>query len=235
MEPAIEIHDLEVRYGAVVAVSGLNFVVPVGSSLAVVGTNGCGKSTLLATIAGLHKPTSGTTQVAGGRPAFVLQATDVDAGLPITVRDTVRLARYPSVGLFRRFDDADNEAVTRALDRMQVDHLASLPLHQLSGGERQRVLMAQGLAQESDVLLLDEPMTGLDVTSRRIVLDIIKEEVAAERTVVTTTHNMSDANESDLVLLLDTTAIAFGPPSSVLTDANLLRTFGQQVQVVSTP
>jgi len=229
VKTAISARDLEVRYGDLLALSGLTLEVATGASLAVVGANGSGKSTLLGALAGLHKPTSGSASVIEAPPALVLQVTEVASGLPITVRDAVKLARYPSVGLFRRFRAADKRAVAQALERMQVADLASTPLHALSGGQRQRVLMAQGLAQQSRILLLDEPMTGLDQPSRQVVIDVIKEEVAADRTVVMTTHSLADARECDLVLLLKTTAVAFGSPSEVLTEPNLRRAFGHQV------
>lgn len=229
---AVKAQDLEVRYGEAVALCDVNISVPVGASLAVVGANGSGKSTLLGALAGLHKASAGATWVKDATPALVLQATEVDAGLPITVRDTVRLARYPSVGLFRRLSDGDKRIVSESLERMQADHLSNQPLHHLSGGQRQRVLMAQGLAQQSSVLLLDEPMTGLDVTSRRVVLDVITEETQADRTVVMTTHSLEDARACDLVLLLDTAQVAFGPPTTTLTEANLRRTFDHGVAYV---
>lgn len=225
---AVKAEDLEVRYGHAVALSDVTISVPTGTSLAVVGANGSGKSTLLGALAGLLKPSAGSAWVCEN-PAFVLQATEVDAGLPITARDTVRLARYPSVGLFRRLSQNDKRLVAESLERMQADDLANEPLHHLSGGQRQRVLMAQGLAQQSSVLLLDEPMTGLDVTSRRVVLDVINEEVAADRTVVMTTHSLEDARACDLVLLLDTTSVAFGSPDETLTEANLRSTFDHGV------
>lgn len=228
MLSAVAAQDLEVRYGDVIALSGVTLEVPVGTSLAVVGANGSGKSTFLGALAGLHKPTMGTARTID-KPSFVLQATEVDVGLPITVLDAVKLARYPSIGLFRRFGDIDNEAVEQAIERMNIGHLSDMRLSHLSGGQRQRVLMAQGLAQRSGVLLLDEPMTGLDLTSREVVLDVINEEVAADRTVIMTTHSLADAKECDLALLLDTTAVAFGPPSEVLTELNLLRTFEHAV------
>lgn len=232
MEVAIAAHNLAVRYGDHVALSNLTLAVPIGASLAVVGANGSGKSTFLGVLAGLHEPASGVAEVIGGKPSMVLQATEVEASLPITVYETVKLARYPSVGLFRRFSAADHEAVTAALVRMQVDDLARQPLHQLSGGQRQRVLMAQGLAQQSEVLLLDEPMTSLDITSCTMVLDVIKEEVSAGRTVVMTTHSLADARSTDLVLLLNTEAVAFGTPEEVLTERNLVAAFGDRVMHV---
>lgn len=232
MTAAVTAKDLEIRYGNTVALSDVSLTVPVGASLAVVGSNGSGKSTFLGALAGLHKPSKGTAWVTGDKPSFVLQATEVDDGLPITVQDAVRLARYPSIGMFGRFGQADTDAVTRSLDRMQALDLAERQVHELSGGQRQRVLMAQGLAQDSAVLLLDEPMTGLDVTSRQVVLGVITEELKAQRTVVMTTHSLDDAKECDLVLLLDTTAVAFGPSTEVLTETNLRRTFEDRVTFV---
>lgn len=229
MQVAITTQDLEVRYGDAVALANLDLQLPAGTSLAVVGANGSGKSTLLGALAGTIEPSVGQVEVMADRPSLVLQATEVDDSLPITVRDTVRLARYPSLGLFRRFQQIDSEAVERSLERMDVGDLAEMRLHELSGGQRQRALIAQGLAQDSEVLLLDEPMTGLDVTSRRRVLDVIEAEVGAGRTVVMTTHSLSDAEECDFVLLLNTTPIAFGAPSTVLTEANLRQAFGHHI------
>ena len=226
MPSAISIENLSVSYGDVVALDNLSIEVPAASSLAVIGPNGSGKSTLLGVLAGTVSATSGTVSVAGGAPALVLQATDVDRSLPITVRDTVSLARYPSLGLLRPFATGDRQAIQEALQRLTIEDLASKQLHDLSGGQRQRVLVAQGLAQQSDVLLLDEPVTGLDVTSRSIILELIDDEAAAGRAVIVTTHSLEDARRCDRVLLLDTSPIAFGTPDEVLTEANLKRAFG---------
>jgi iron complex transport system ATP-binding protein len=226
--PAITAENLEVCFGDTVALSGVDLTVPAGSSLAVIGPNGSGKSTLLGALAGTIEPSAGFTQVAGLPPALVLQATDVDKSLPITVRDTVSLARYATLGLFRRFRRADRDAVDRALARMAIEDLAPRQLHDLSGGQRQRVLVAQGLAQESDVLLLDEPVNGLDLVSRSIILDLIDEIVASGRSVVMTTHSLDDARRCQQVLLLDTTPIAVGPPTAVLTEEHLRQGFSGQ-------
>jgi len=223
---AITTESLEVRYGDSLALSGVTLSVPAGSSLAVIGPNGSGKSTLLGALAGTIEATAGSSLVVGPAPALVLQSTDVDASLPITVRDAVALARYPTLGLLRRFQDADRAAISNALDRMAITDLAARQLHELSGGQRQRAMVAQGLAQDSDVLLLDEPVNGLDVTSRAIILDVVDECVADGRTVVVTTHNLEDARRCDQVLLLDTNPIAVGSPAEVLAEEHLLRAFG---------
>jgi len=226
MTSAITTSGLEVRYGDKLALAHLDLDVPQASSLAVIGPNGSGKSTLLGAIAGTVEATAGTVAVHGRPPALVLQSTNVDRSLPITVYDTVSLARYPSLGLLRRFRSADRSAVDTALARLEITDLARRQLHDLSGGQRQRVLVAQGLAQDTDVLLLDEPVTGLDLVSRSVILEVIDEEVAAGRTVVVTTHNLEDARRCDLVLLLDSQAIAVGPPDEVLTEEHLREAFG---------
>lgn len=226
MSSAITTSGLRVSYGDDVALSDVTMTIPAASSLAVIGPNGSGKSTLLGVLAGTIEPSAGSATVAGRTPALVLQSTDVDRSLPITVRDTVSLARYPTLGLFRRFGTADRDAVEAAMARLAVDDLANRQLHDLSGGQRQRVLVAQGVAQDTGVLLLDEPVTGLDVTSRAVILELIDEEVAAGRTVVVTTHNLDEARRCDQVLLLDTIAIAVGTPAEVLTEDNLRRAFG---------
>jgi manganese transport system ATP-binding protein len=223
---AVSTIDLTVAYGGTVALDRVSIEVPAGSSVSVIGPNGCGKSTLLKALARIVDPTSGSFAIPAGRPAIVLQSTDIDRNVPISARDTVAMARYPSLGLLRRFKPADWDAVDTAMARMQIADLGSRQIHHLSGGQRQRVLVAQGLAQRSPVLLLDEPLTGLDVTSRQVILEMLDEERAAGRTTLTSTHNFQDAMRCDLVLLLATRAIAYGPPDEVLTEDNLRRAFG---------
>ena len=112
------------------------------------------------------------------------------------------------------------------MERLNISDLAGKQLHDLSGGQRQRVLVAQGLAQQSDLLLLDEPVTGLDVTSRGLILDVIHDEVMHGNSVIVTTHDLDDARICDQVLLVDRHAIAVGPPDHVLTEDHLLHAFG---------
>ena len=225
MLTAITASALEVRFGDLIALSGIDFKLPSACSLAVIGANGSGKSTLLGAIAGTVVPTSGWIHVLG-QPALVLQSTEVDRSLPITVYETVGLARYPALGLFKRFGRDDRAAINGALERLDIADLAPRQLHELSGGQRQRAVIAQGLAQESEILLLDEPITGLDVVSQKVILEVIDDELAAGRTVVLTTHDLDDARRCHNVLLLDNGPIAFGSPSQVLTPENLRRAFG---------
>ncbi|MGH9111335.1 MAG: zinc ABC transporter ATP-binding protein AztA [Acidimicrobiales bacterium] len=232
--------DLVLAYGSRTALAPASFEVLAGSWVSLIGPNGSGKSTLLRAIAGLMAPRAGRLDVparraprrARGAVAFVLQTTDVDRSLPITVRETVTMARYARRGPFARLDRGDRTAVDGALERLGLADLARRQLHELSGGQRQRVLVAQGLAQEADLLLLDEPVTGLDVVSRELILEAVAAEQAAGRTVVLSTHDLADARQADRVMLLANRLVAFGAPGEVLTDRSLAAAYGGRVLVL---
>jgi ABC-type Mn2+/Zn2+ transport system ATPase subunit len=184
--------------------------------------------TLLRAIAGLERPVRGRIDTGGHDIALVLQSTDVDRSVPITVRDTVRMARYARRGLLGRMRAEDRDAIEAAMRRLALQDLADRQLHELSGGQRQRALVAQGLAQGADVLLLDEPVTGLDVVSRELILQVIADERAAGHAVAMTTHDLDDARRCDQVLLLDTEPVALGTPDEVLQEEHLRAAFGGQ-------
>ena len=225
--PSIVTHELEVRYGKTVAVTDVSLQIDSGSLLAVIGPNGAGKSAFLKALAGVVDVHSGKVEIAGPSPSFVMQSTDVDPSLPITVYDVVSLSRYSNRGILKRFRAEDRKVIQNAIDRLNLDDLVNEQFHELSGGQRQRVLVAQGLAQESKVLLLDEPVNGLDIVSRDIILEMIGEEKNNGRTVVVTTHNLSDARRADQVLLLNSFPVSFGTPTEVLTESNLQKAFGE--------
>jgi ABC-type Mn2+/Zn2+ transport system ATPase subunit len=159
----------------------------------------------------------------------VLQSTDLHGGLPLSVREAIRMGRYQRLGLARRFRQADRDAVEEAIERLELAHLAGRQLGELSGGQRQRVLVAQGLAQQSSLLLLDEPLTGLDLASRERIWSIVEGERSAGRTVVVSTHDLGDARRCDLVMLVATRLIAFGTPDEVLDPAVLREAYGTRL------
>ncbi|HYI61049.1 MAG TPA: metal ABC transporter ATP-binding protein [Acidimicrobiales bacterium] len=227
---ALTASSLTLAHGTRPALEGATFAIPAGALVALIGPNGSGKSSLLRAAAGLLAPRGGSIEVPAARRrggvSLVLQTTDVDAALPLTVAEAVAMARYPHRGGLRRFRADDRRAVAVAMERMDVADLARRQLHQLSGGQRQRVLVAQGLAQEADLLLLDEPVTGLDVVSRGRIEGAMAEEVAAGRTVLVSTHDLADARRADLVLLLANRVVAFGPPDEALTDVALAEAYG---------
>lgn len=227
---AVTATDLDLAYGARTVVEQATFDIPRAAITALVGPNGAGKSTVLNAIAGLLEPSSGSLEVPArgqrGGVAYVLQATHANEHLPITVADTVAMGRYASAGLLRRLGPADRAAIDAAIDALGLHDLAHRPLRELSGGERQRAFVAQGLAQHADVLLLDEPVTGVDLVSRQHILDAIAAERAADRAVLVTTHDLGDAAAADHLLLLAGRVVASGPPDEVLTEENLADAYG---------
>ncbi|MFJ8601442.1 zinc ABC transporter ATP-binding protein AztA [Streptomyces shenzhenensis] len=199
--------------------------IPRLATTALVGPNGSGKSTLLGVLAGVIHPTSGELHHDGARPpAFVPQRGAVGDTLPLTVRQTVEMGRWGERGPWRWLTRRDHATVDAALDRLGIGELASRQLGELSGGQRQRALIAQGLAQESDLLLLDEPTTGLDPEARERIGVLLTALVADGVTVVQATHDLEAARAADACLLLQDGRLAGqGPPDQVLTTPALSR------------
>jgi len=230
---AIVAEHLTLAHGHHAVLREATFAIPAGAVTSLVGPNGAGKSSLLDAISGLMAVREGTLRVLDAPPgddrrrvAYVLQSAKVNDQLPVTVREVVSMGRFADRGLFGRLGEEDRRIVDRSLDRLDLMDLERRHLHELSGGQRQRVFVAQGLAQEGDILLLDEPVTGLDVVSRRRILDVVDEERAAGRTVVMTTHDLSEAADTDHVLLLAGRVVASGAPADVLTATNLADAYG---------
>jgi manganese transport system ATP-binding protein len=224
----VRIDDVSMAYGTRLALSDVSFTLRGGESTSLIGPNGSGKSTLLNAIAGLHRPTSGSVTVLGERPdavrariAYVLQATTTGAHLPVTAREAVAMGRYAHLGALRRFTEEDRRLVDEALARLDLLPLARRHLNELSGGQRQRVFVAQGLVQHADVLLLDEPLAGLDLASQQQIRAVIAEERDLGRTVVTSTHDLSEAAGADHLVLLAGRLVAAGTPEEVLTADHL--------------
>ena len=228
MTEAVVADDLVVRFGPVTAIDRSSFAVPTGSVVAIIGPNGSGKSTLLNVVAGLVEPSEGTVLVRAPRDriSYVMQSTKVNETLPVTVREVVTMGRYASAGVFGRLGRDDRQAVEDSMERMGLTDLAARHLHDLSGGQRQRVFVAQGLAQDHDILLLDEPLTGIDLTTAQSIDDAIHDERRDGCTVMMTTHDLSEAETADFVLLLSGRVVAAGPPEEVLSGTNLIDAYG---------
>ncbi|WP_253773977.1 zinc ABC transporter ATP-binding protein AztA [Goodfellowiella coeruleoviolacea] len=194
--------------------------VPSARATVVLGPNGSGKTTLLNVIAGVLAPVSGAVDRASTpAPAYVPQHSAVSDTLPMTVRDAVAMGRWARLGPWRRLSTQDKEIVDECLARLDIDGLATRKLGALSGGQRQRALVAQGLAQRSGLLLLDEPSTGLDLEAQRRIAEVLRQECAAGRTVVHTTHDLDEALRADHCLLLNAgRLVAQGAPADVLTE-----------------
>jgi ABC-type Mn2+/Zn2+ transport system ATPase subunit len=237
--PAARLTSVWVRYGPIVAVRDVDLTIARGTTAAIIGPNGSGKSSLLNTLSGLVRPTQGVVEVLGvpaargsRRVAHVLQTTVANESVPLTVRETVRMGAYGRRGVLGRLTAGDREAIDQAIDRMRIGDLVDRQLHELSGGQRQRVYVAQGLAQRADLLLLDEPITGLDLVTQETVTTMIADERAAGRTVVLTTHDVGTAHLADQAVLMATEVVAAGPPHEVLVPERLAAAYGGHVHLL---
>lgn len=233
MTPLARAQNIVLSYDDVVAVTASSFEIPDKSVTCIIGPNGSGKSTVLHALAGTLEPRSGTIEILGGAPgtqirrvSYVMQSVTVPLGVPITVREAVGMGRYPSLGWFSPFRKADRDRVTAAMERLRITDLANRHLWELSGGQRQRVYVAQGIAQDHEVLLLDEPLTGLDIISARAIDQLIHSERSKGHSVILTTHDLDEARAADHVILMSGKVVASGTPEEVLTTANLTAAYG---------
>lgn len=235
--PAIEARDLSASYGGHAALRNVSFVVRGGERLAVVGPNGAGKSTLLKVICGLLPASGGTLRVHGHAPrdhlciAYVPQRMDVDWRFPLTVTDVVLMGRTRRLGILRRPGACDRALVGEAMERVGLEGLAGRQIGELSGGEQQRTFIARAIAQEAEVLLLDEPLAGLDIPAEAEVLGILGRLERA--TVVVALHDLATAAACfHRVLLLRERVFGFGSPAEVLRPDLLEEAYGGLVHIV---
>lgn len=226
-------NSLGVGYGHHTIVDDLNLHFMSGDLITLIGTNGSGKSTLLKTLAGVLPALTGTLSVLDNEPgaspkrvAYLPQHPVSSHTLPLRARDVVAMGRYAHLGLFRRETSQDRVAVNDAIVRTGTEHFADQPLRQLSGGQQQRTHLAQVLSRKAEVLLLDEPTAGLDLTGKRAVADIIAAERARGVTVVLATHDLQDAETATSVMLLAQRVVVFGPPAEALRDEYVRECFG---------
>ena len=224
-DPLVAATDVCVHYGPTVALAPISFEVRSGTSVALVGSNGSGKTTLLSLLAGLVPPEDGRISV-NGSVAMVTQHRDHHRWMPLSVDEVLRMGRYPARGLLGLLRRDDRATIERAADRLEVSHLRRQPFGDLSGGQQQRVLVAQALASEPDLLLLDEPITGLDLPSQLRILEVIEQHAEQGGAVVFSTHHLAEARRADVVMLMAGCVLAAGPPEDVLMPALLAEAFG---------
>ena len=230
---AISATRLDVGHGLHSVVRDISMQVHAGDLIVLIGTNGSGKSTLIKTLAGMISPLRGEVTVLGNRPggtprrvAYLPQHPVSSHTLPLRARDIVAMGRFAHLGLFRRATSADRTIVDEAMHRTGAAEFAEQPLRDLSGGQQQRTHLAQVLSRQAEVLLLDEPTAGLDLSGKHAIADIIAAERARGVTVVLATHDLQDAESATAVMLLAQRVVAFGPPAEALSDANVRECFG---------
>jgi manganese transport system ATP-binding protein len=226
---AVVASGLTVARGRTPALRDVDLTIEAGTITALVGPNGSGKSTFLHAVSGLVAPERGELAVLGLSPrdarprvAYVLQRTRLSAVLPISVREVVAMGSW-----MREESRAERRAaVDDALARLGLGDLADRQLVELSGGQRQRALVAQGLVQRADLLLLDEPLAGLDLPAAGAIAAVLVEERRRGATVVLATHDLAEAEQADAVVLLSGRVVAAGPPEDVITPEHLAAAYG---------
>jgi len=210
--PLVSLRSVHVSFSGTDAVSEITLDIAPVAVTAIAGPNGAGKSTLLEVIAGTRPPTRGT-RTATESIAFVPQRTAISDRLPLTVRDIVEVGAWGRLGGWRRMDARARAAVDDALSRLRIEHLAASPFASLSGGQRQRTLLAQGLARQAELLLLDEPTTGLDAESATRIRSVMKAEADRGVAVVCVSHDDSVLAEADRLIRLEGGRITSDGPS----------------------
>ena len=217
--------DVCVHYGTTVALAPTSFELYAGTAVALVGSNGSGKTTLLSLIAGLVRPDDGRLTV-DGTVSMVTQHHDHHRWMPLSVEEVLRMGRFPNRGLLGRLRADDRERIDAAAELLEVGHLRRRSFGDLSGGQKQRVLVAQAVASDPDILLLDEPITGLDLPSQLRILHVIEEHAAQGGVVVFSTHHLAEARRAGRVMLMAGCVLADGRPDEVLVPALLAEAFG---------
>jgi manganese/zinc/iron transport system ATP- binding protein len=239
--PAIEVTDLTVAYGATPVLWDVDLTVPPGVLMAIVGPNGAGKTTLIKAILELVRPAAGRVLI-HGRPyeeqrrlvAYVPQRRTVDWDFPTNVLDVVLMGRYGALGWLRRPGRRDRGLALEALEQVGMVELADRQISQLSGGQQQRVFLARALVQDAPVYLMDEPFQGVDATTERAIVGLLRRLRAEGRTVVCVHHDLPTVAEYfDWATLLNVRRIASGPVAEVFNEENLRLTYGGLVSFLA--
>ncbi|HHX88969.1 MAG TPA: metal ABC transporter ATP-binding protein [Paracoccus sp.] len=242
-EQALHVEDLTVTYGAHPALWDIDLDIPPGVMCAIVGPNGSGKSTLLKAALGLVRPVAGHVRFLGhpvsrmrGRIGYVPQRHGVDWDFPTTARDVVAMGLYRRLGWFRRPGaDAWAQAMA-ALAEVGMQDYADRQISQLSGGQQQRVFIARALVQEARILILDEPMAGVDAATETVIIALLKRLRDEGRTVIVVHHDLTTVQSYfDWLVMMNVRIIAQGPVPEVYTPENLQATYGRQLAMIAIP
>ena len=237
-QPILDVQNLTVRYNGRVALEDISFHLHEGERIAVVGPNGAGKSTLFKVISGVLQPGVGEVNIFGSRPgghvciAYIPQRSQVDWSFPVSVAAVVMMGRSAKLGLLNWPHKKDWEYVHRALEIVELSDLASRQIGQLSGGQQQRMFIARALAQEAELMLMDEPLSGLDTPSQEGLLNLLDTLRDQNVTVLVATHDLDQAaRHFDRIMLLNHRIIAFDVPQNVMQTDHLLQAYGGRLKI----
>ena len=239
--PVVEIHDLTVSYNQNPVLWNVDLTIPAGSLVGILGPNGAGKSTLVKGIMGLVDFNSGYVKIfdqeletVRKRISYVPQRESVDWDFPASALDIVMMGTYSKLGLFRRPGKNERALAMACLKKVNMAPFADRQISELSGGQQQRVFIARSLAQEADVYFMDEPFAGVDISTEKAIVTLLKEMTAAGKTVVVVHHDIYSASEYfDWTILLNMHLVASGPTKKVLTDDLLQKTYGGKLSLLA--
>ena len=223
---AIEIKNLTVAYGENIALENFNLNVEVGSLVALVGPNGAGKSTLIKTILKFLKQITGKIKINGKNLAYVPQRNSVDWDFPTTLFDVVEMGCYGRVGLFKRVNKEEKVKVLKAIEQVGMLDFKDRQISELSGGQQQRTFIARALVQEADIYLMDEPFQGVDSTTEKSIVDILKKLKSDGKTLLVVHHDLQTVpTYFESVTFINKTVIATGKVKEVFTQENIDKTY----------
>jgi manganese/zinc/iron transport system ATP- binding protein len=240
-EAALEVHNLTASYQRKPVLWDIDFCLPQGQLIGVVGPNGSGKTTLLKSIMGLIEPDSGYVKIFGKDlnhvrhlVSYVPQRETVDWNFPTSVRDVVEMGRYSKNTLFKRLSKKDHQLVTEALEKVNLLEFSKRQISELSGGQQQRVFIARALAQQASLYIMDEPFVGVDAATEEALLELLTEMKNQGKTVVIVHHDLQTAYEYfNWTILLNTRLVAAGPQKEVFTKSLLQEAYGGRLTVLS--
>ena len=223
---AIEIKNLTVAYGENIALEDFNLDVEIGSLMALVGPNGAGKSTLIKTILKFLKQITGKIKINGKNLAYVPQRNSVDWDFPTTLFDVVEMGCYGRVGLFKRVNKEEKVKVLKAIEQVGMLDFKDRQISELSGGQQQRTFIARALVQEADIYLMDEPFQGVDSTTEKSIVDILKKLKSDGKTLLVVHHDLQTVpTYFESVTFINKTVIATGKVKEVFTQENIDKTY----------
>lgn len=219
---AIEIKNLTVAYGENIALEDLNLNIEVGSLMALVGPNGAGKSTLIKTILKFLKQITGEIKINAKTLAYVPQRNSVDWDFPTTLFDVVEMGCYGRVGLFKRVSKGEKQKVLKAIEQVGMFEFKDRQISELSGGQQQRAFIARALVQEADIYLMDEPFQGVDSTTEKSIVEILKKLKSEGKTIIVVHHDLQTVpTYFESVALINKAVIVSGKVSEVFTQENI--------------
>ncbi len=238
MNHLIEFKNVTLGYGKKIILSNLNFSIEKGDFLGLVGPNGAGKTTVLRSIIGTLKPISGEILLQTNKSnrttfGYVPQRDLIDPIMPYTVEDIVMMGRYSQIDIFKSPNSNDYQLLTKCLQQVAIEDLRYQSFKELSGGQKQRALIARALISEPEILVLDEPTSGMDLSSRQSILSLIKQLHTARYTVILVSHLLSDvANTAMRIAFIEKNYFQVGNVTDILTSENLSAKYGIEVEVI---